>query len=41
MIANPSVETPSDNNPNMPKQWNQGKWGTNTAMFSYSDEGYE
>ncbi len=38
MIANPSVETPSENNPNMPKHRNQGQWGTNNPIFTYPDD---
>ncbi|MCU0653483.1 MAG: polysaccharide deacetylase family protein [Candidatus Pacebacteria bacterium] len=34
LIANPSLETASAD-PSTPLGWNQGKWGTNTAVFSY------
>lgn len=37
LILNPSVETP---NGTKPSNWSIGKWGTNTATFSYTDGGY-
>jgi len=37
LILNPSVETA---NGTKPDKWYTGKWGTNTATFSYSNTGY-
>ncbi len=39
LITNPSLETASIANPNLPLSWSQGGWGTNTAAFSYPTTG--
>jgi len=37
LIANPSVETAAGT---LPANWATGKWGTNTATFTYSATGH-
>jgi peptidoglycan/xylan/chitin deacetylase (PgdA/CDA1 family) len=39
-VPNPSLEQASASNPNAPDRWLTNKWGTNTANFEYSNEGY-
>jgi peptidoglycan/xylan/chitin deacetylase (PgdA/CDA1 family) len=36
LVPNPSLETESTTNPNLPDSWSEGNWGTNSAAFSYS-----
>ena len=38
-VANSGVETPSPSNPAVPESWSTGRWGTNTATFSYPSFG--
>ena len=40
LITNPSVET-AGSNPALPQSWQTGKWGTNTATFTYPVTGLE
>jgi len=40
LIVNPSVETPDPNDPNKPQYWYSNTWSTNTAVFSYVNEGH-
>jgi peptidoglycan/xylan/chitin deacetylase (PgdA/CDA1 family) len=40
LIANPSVETASSANANLPQNWEEGSWGTNTTAFSYPTTGH-
>lgn len=39
LVANPSAEQTSSN-PSEPQGWHTNSWGTNTASFSYINEGY-
>lgn len=39
LIANPSFETQTPGNSSLPYHWQSGKWGTNTAAFSYLSKG--
>ena len=39
LLPNPSVETSSPANTAVPTGWNQGRWGTNTTVFSYPATG--
>lgn len=39
-INNPSVEVVNPNNPTIPENWSNNSWGSNTATFSYLNEGY-
>jgi peptidoglycan/xylan/chitin deacetylase (PgdA/CDA1 family) len=39
IIQNPSLEEVSQNNILFPKKWQQGKYGNNTTLFSYSNTG--
>jgi peptidoglycan/xylan/chitin deacetylase (PgdA/CDA1 family) len=41
LIANPSFETASSSNPNIPANWSGDAWGTNTTTFSYLNTGQE
>jgi len=40
VISNPSVEQVSGSDPNKPESWQHSAWGTNTANFTYLNEGY-
>ncbi len=40
IIPNPSVETVDSINAQEPAFWNNNKWGTNTAVFTYESNGY-
>lgn len=40
LISNPSAEVASSN-PALPFDWEQGRWGTNTAQFSYATTGQQ
>lgn len=41
LIPNPSVETPSSSDPNIPSGWSWGDWGTNSSTFNYlTNSGY-
>ncbi len=40
LIPNPSLETVNPNNSNLPLSWHSGRWGTNTASFSYLTSGH-
>ncbi len=39
LIPNPSLETTANNG--LPDQWLKGRWGSNTATFSYPVPGYQ
>lgn len=39
LILNPSVETVNPSSSTSPQYWNSGKWGTNSATFSYLNTG--
>lgn len=39
-IDNPSVETPSSTDSSLPSGWLNGKWGTNSAAFTYDTTGH-
>ncbi|HRH31141.1 MAG TPA: polysaccharide deacetylase family protein [Candidatus Paceibacterota bacterium] len=39
IIPNPSLETATAGNPNMPKDWRHHAWGNNTRTYSYSSSG--
>jgi len=34
-IPNPSMEISNLSNPNLPQSWSEGRWGTNSTLFSY------
>lgn len=40
LIANPSAETADPANPNLPQNWLQGGWGTNSTAFTYPNSGH-
>ncbi len=40
LIPNASVETPNPNNFATPQNWNTGRWGTNSTVFSYLNSGH-
>lgn len=40
LVANPGFETASSTSSTTPAAWLQGKWGTNTATFTYDTSGY-
>ncbi len=40
LVANPSVEQASSGDPNLPEDWQNNAWGTNTSGFTYLNEGY-
>lgn len=40
LISNPSVETASSSL-SLPQDWYQGKWGSNTVVFSYPVSGFD
>jgi peptidoglycan/xylan/chitin deacetylase (PgdA/CDA1 family) len=39
LILNPSVENVNATNANLPNNWQQDKWGTNTVSYSYDTTG--
>ncbi|NTW61568.1 polysaccharide deacetylase family protein, partial [Candidatus Saccharibacteria bacterium] len=40
LVTNPSVESVSPTNASVPDSWLTGKWGTNSAIFTYDSSGY-
>lgn len=40
LISNNSVESSNPTNPQMPQDWNTGRWGTNNTTFSYQNNGH-
>jgi peptidoglycan/xylan/chitin deacetylase (PgdA/CDA1 family) len=40
IVPNPSLEQASLLNSSIPDQWGKGRWGTNTAVFTYPVPGY-
>ena len=41
LIPNPSVEIPDLINPAIPQNWVSNSWGSNTATFSYLNDGQD
>ncbi len=40
VIVNPSVETADSVDPSVPANWSSNSWGSNTAVFTYLNEGH-